>query len=349
MSVPTRVSKPLVLVTGGSGFIAGHVCQLLASVGFQVRTTVRSKSPSKTAHLQDMGVEVIDGIDLLEPNCWDAVLDGCEIVHHCASPFFFTTPGGDPMNGFVKPALQGTRNVLLAAIKANVKRVVLTSSCAAITWGHVNNHPQQESHIWTEDDWQKDNTLENGAYRFSKRVAEQEAWKLVHNTAVELVTICPSFVLGPILSPRADAASIMFMRSMCDGTTEKMAASAFGCVDVRNVADAHVSAMSVDLHQPGLKNNREEARFILSSECSYPHLQIANTLRDAENGMYGQKYAIPTESEGLPLQEVHYSNARARHFLGVNFHPLKTSLVDGVLSLEQHGLLKVKEDDYSNL
>ena len=346
------MSKPLVLVTGGSGYVASHVCRLLASTGlYQVRTTVRTKSPEKTQHLEDLGIEIIDNVELLASDGWDDVTKGCSFVHHCASPFFFAAPGGDPTSGFLTPALEGTKNVVEAAIRSTtVQRIVLTSSCAAVTWGHAANHPEGTAHVWNENDWQEDNTLEFGAYRMSKSEAEKEAWKLVRGTKVELATICPSFVLGPVLSPRADAASIMFMKGMLDGTTKKMTASSFGVVDVRNVADGHVAAMTVDLNQHGLKNDRGEARFILSSECSYPHIDLANVLRTAEEGtLFGDRYPIPTESEGPPSQDVMYSNARARIFLGVEFIPLEKSLVDGAKSLEHFSIVHGSSSGSSSL
>jgi nucleoside-diphosphate-sugar epimerase len=333
-------SKPLVLVTGGSGYVAGHVCRMLASSGlFNVRTTVRSKSPAKTGHLEVLpNIEIMENMDLLDPSCWQSAVHGVTYIHHCASPFFFTAPGGDPEKGFLIPALQGTRNVVQAAIDSStVKRIVLTSSCAAVTWGNAANHPKGLNHIWSEDDWQEDNTLQSGAYRMSKRVAEQEAWKMTNNSEIDLVTICPSFILGPVLSNRVDAASIQFMKSMLDGTMKSMSASAFGCVDVRNVAQAHIAAMNVNLSEEGLKNKFGQSRFILSSECSYPHIEIANTLRNA--GSYGTKYPIPTKSDGKPLQSLIYSNARARKYLGIKFHSLEKSLVDATISMEEHGIL----------
>ena len=89
------------------------------------------------------------------------------------SPFFFRAPEGDG-NNFVKPAVEGTKNVLAAVEKVGtVKRIVLTSSCAAIAWGDSSNHPDAPNVVWTEDDWQTDNTLQKGAYRMSKRLAEE--------------------------------------------------------------------------------------------------------------------------------------------------------------------------------
>ena len=337
------MSKKVVLVTGGSGYIAGHVCKLLATTGlYNVRTTVRTKSPEKTAHLEKLGVEIFEHVDLLDSQSWNNATQGCDYVHHCASPFFFTTPNNDPQAGFVTPALEGTRNVIQAAINAKVQRVILTSSCAAITWANVLNHPKGSTHVWNEDDWQHDNTLQNGPYRLSKSVAEQEAWKLVTKNKqepLELVTMCPSFVLGPVLSPRSDAASIVFQKNMFNGVTKKMTANSFGVVDVRDVAQAHVTAMTVDLNEPGLKNAQGQARFILSSPNSYPHIEIANTIRNAKDGLFGKKYPIPFESEGVPLQNVVYDNERSKHYLGMDFIGLEKSLVDGVESLEEFNIL----------
>ena len=333
-----------VLVTGGSGYIAGHVCKLLASTGlYNVRTTVRTKSPKKISHLEKMNVEIYDNVDLLDPNSWNEAVKDCDFVHHCASPFFFTTPNNDPQAGFVTPALEGTRNVINAAIQAQVKRVILTSSCAAITWAHPTTHPKGSNHIWNENDWQNDNTLESGPYRLSKSVAEQEAWKLVLQNKqeqqdlfpLELTTICPSFVLGPVLSSRSDAASITFQKNMFNGVTKKMTANSFGVVDVRNVAQAHVNAMTIDLETPGLKNIHGQARFILSSENSIPHIDIANAIRHAKQGSYGKKYPIPIESEGEPLQNVVYDNTRSRQFLNINMIGMEKSLIDCVESLEK--------------
>ena len=94
---------------------------------------MRTKSPEKTQHLEDLGIEIIDNVELLASDGWDDVTKGCSFVHHCASPFFFAAPGGDPTSGFLTPALEGTKNVVEAAIRSTtVQRIVLTSSCAAV-------------------------------------------------------------------------------------------------------------------------------------------------------------------------------------------------------------------------
>jgi nucleoside-diphosphate-sugar epimerase len=109
----------------------------------------------------------------------------------------------------------------------------------------------------------------------SKRLAEHAAWQFVaENKCFELATICPSFVLGPVLSPRVDAESVKFMKRLIDGSMLEVGGAAFGVVDVRNVAQAHVGAMTVDLEAPGLRNTHGEARFILSSEVTYPLIEV---------------------------------------------------------------------------
>eukprot|EP00943_MAST-04B_sp_MAST-4B-sp1_P006386 g6386.t1 len=329
------MAKPIVVVTGASGYTAGHVCKLLIeSKRYVVRGTVRSKSPAKTGYLESIGVDIYDGCDLMKPNSFDKALSGAKFVHHMASPFFFQAPGGDGMN-FVTPALEGTKNVLSSVKRSGtVERVVLTSSCAAVTW--ANPTPKGKTYVWSEDDWQTDNTLENGAYRMSKSLAEREAWKLSKELGFELVTICPSFILGPVLNQRADAASVTFMQSLIDGSTDSVSAAAFGVVDVRNVAQAHFNAMDVDLSASGLKNINGEARFVLSSEDSIPREDIAKALRES-SAFKG--WPVPTKSDGPPLQSLLYSNERARKYLNINFINFKDSIVAGCQSLVEHGVV----------
>ena len=169
--------------------------------------------------------------DLFKPGSFDQALHDCDFVAHCASPFQFKDPE-DPQKGFVDPAVNGTLNVLSSALKSKtVKRVVLTSSCAAISWGDPTKHPDGgASHVWSEDDWQTDNTLTNRPYRYSKRLAEEAAWDFVkkHKDCFDLAVINPSFVLGPVLSTRVDAASVKYMKSLLDGSSSKTFPITFG-------------------------------------------------------------------------------------------------------------------------
>ena len=236
---------------------------------------------------------------------------------------------------FVRPALEGTKNVLLSAKQSGtVERVVLTSSCAAVTWADPT--PKGKHYLWSEDDWQTDNTLERGPYRMSKSLAEREAWKLSKQFGFDLVSICPSFILGPVLNERADAASVSFMRSLIDGSTDSVSAAAFGVVDVRNVAQAHVNAMTVDLNLPGLKNRSGEARFVLSSQESISREEIAKVLH---NSTEFNDWPVPTKADGPPLQSLLYSNERARKFLHIDFIGYKESIVLGCQSLVKHGIV----------
>jgi nucleoside-diphosphate-sugar epimerase len=307
-----------VLVTGASGYIAGHVCKQLVDAGFRVIGTVRSKSKAKTDHLERMGVEVV-AADLLTEQSFDAAMDGCKYVQHCASPFFFTTPGGDPQN-FIKPAVDGTLNVLDSARANGVERVVLTSSCAAVSWADAKSHPEGESHVWNEDDWQMDNTNENGPYRLSKRLAEAAAWDFVqqkHPNNLELVTILPSFVLGPPPSARADAASVQFMQALLDGSMRQTGPSSFGVVDVRDVALAHINAMTKEGMTPNMYG---QFRYIVSSEKSFPQQDLADML--TSSGEFAA-YRIPTSASEPPSQNLVYSNSKAREELAIDFLPVE--------------------------
>lgn len=339
--------KPLACVTGGSGFIAGHVCRLLKDAGYRVRATVRSREPAKTGYIEAMGVDLVGGCDLMVPGSFDAALEGCEYVHHIATPFSFVDPAKplDPMKEFVEPAVQGTQNVLLAAQMAGtVKRVVLTSSCAAITWG--NPTAKGESYVWTESDWQLDNTVENGPYRYAKRKAEEIAWHFVkaEQPGFDMAVVNPAFVIGPVLSPRADAQSIRFLKSLLDGSKDEVGADAFGVVDVRDVAQAHVNAMTASLTiDSGAFNSNNEARFILSSERTYSMLELATMLHGSPDLRH--HYRIPTSAVGPQKQNLTYSNKRARHVLGISFRDPRQSMLEGAQSLIKFGIIAPPKSD----
>ena len=337
----------IVCVSGGSGFVAGHVCkQLIESKKFkEVRATTRTRSREKVGFLEDMGVKVYAGCDLMKPGSFDEAIRGCDYVHHCASPFT-TSNVDDPERTFIRPAVDGTLNVLRSAAKSEtVKRVVLTSSCAAVTWGRASKHPDGgSSHVWTEDDWQTDNSLTFGPYRHSKSLAEKAAWDFTRKHAsFELVVICPSFVLGPVLNSRSDASSIKYMISLLNGRSGTTNPITYGTVDVRDVAKAHVAAMYVDLRTHGVLNRFGQARFILSSQVG--PLDVAKYLKSD----FSSRFSIPTTKVSSKVRGIRYDNRRARQFLNIRFRDVEEQICDGARSLISFGLVREHQGRSSRL
>mmetsp|Transcript_8746 Transcript_8746/g.11763 ORF Transcript_8746/g.11763 Transcript_8746/m.11763 type:complete len:333 (-) Transcript_8746:101-1099(-) len=330
-------SKGLVVVTGGSGFVASWVCKLLLDRGFQVRATTRTKSAEKTGWLEAMGIEVVDGCDLLKEGSFDQAMKGAEYLHHCASPFYMKVPPGSDGTYFTEPAQKGTRNVLESAKKAGtIKRVVVTSSCAAVTWDNRDSHPQGSQHRWCEDDWQLDATIEKSAYRLSKRLAEEEAWKF--KDTFSIATICPAFILGPVLSSRADAQSVMFMKCLIDGSRPEIRPISLGAVDVRDVAEAHVQAQIRD--DLGPPNSQGQHRFVLSNEDGQMMSYFAGLARGMDEF---KNYEFPEKVEDEPqANPVYYSNEKARQYLGIKFRSYEEMVREGLSSLIQHEIVQKK-------
>lgn len=312
-----------VCVTGASGYIAGVLIDLLLkseSPKYSVSGTVRSLSnKDKTEHLEKSypGIHLFEA-DLLADGSFDSAFEGCDVVFHTASPFQLQVE--DPQRDLVDPAVKGTRNVLTAAAKAGVRKVVLTSSCAAV----VATGQVTATRVFTEDDWNLESSLDNAPYRFSKTMAEKEAWKLSKELGFELAVINPAFVLGPPVSTRTDGTSIGTVKWLLDGGAKEGAMPmVLGCVDVRDVGLAHIRAAQ-----------REEAtgkRFILSSERSYPQLEMAAALKKALEKIGGAEKLIanlPTTQKGdAPLPAL-YTHSRAETVLGIEFTPLEKTLED---------------------
>ena len=234
-----------VLVTGGSGFIGGYCILQLLSEGHTVRTTVRSltREPEVRATLQKAGAENLHRLsffaaDLANDSGWVEAVTGCDYVLHVASPF----PHGVPKHEdeLIVPARDGALRVLRAARDADVKRVVMTSSFAAIGYGH----PQRTA-PFTEADWTDPTQGEMTAYVKSKAIAERAAWDFMarEGGSLELAVINPVAVLGPLLSPDM-AASIQLVTRLMDGSMPGCPQISFGVVDVRDVADIHLRAMT---------------------------------------------------------------------------------------------------------
>ncbi|MGA7244476.1 MAG: aldehyde reductase [Terracidiphilus sp.] len=256
-----------VLVTGGSGFIASHTILQLLRAGRQVRTTVRSLSregdvramlkvggspPHERGPVRgDSDSEPGERLtfvtaDLMSDGGWPAAVSGCEYVLHIASPFPASVPKDE--NELIVPARDGALRVLRAARDAGVKRVVMTSSFAAVGYGQA-----QQDVAFTEKDWTNPNGADVMPYTKSKTLAERAAWDFIarEGAGLELAVVNPVGVFGPVLGPDY-ATSILLVQRMLDGALPGLPRMCFGVVDVRDVADLHLRAMT----NPAAKEQR---------------------------------------------------------------------------------------------
>jgi nucleoside-diphosphate-sugar epimerase len=233
-----------VLVTGGSGFVASYTILQLLAAGHDVRTTVRSakRQDDVRALLAAGGARDADRVTFTVANLesddgWNEAVAGCEYVLHVASPFPATVPKDE--NELIVPAREGALRVLRAAREAGVKRVVMTSSFAAVGYGH----PAQQA-PFDETTWTNLHGKDVSAYVKSKTIAERAAWDFVGTQGgIELATVNPVGIFGPLLG-RDYATSILLVQRLMDGAMPGCPRLWFGAVDVRDVADLHVRAMT---------------------------------------------------------------------------------------------------------
>jgi dihydroflavonol-4-reductase len=234
-----------VLVTGGSGFIGVHTILQLLAAGYQVRTTVRKpeRSQDVLAMLRQGGAPSVGELaffttDLESDAGWREAVEGCDYVLHVASPLPSQVPRNE--NDLIAPAREGTLRVLHAARDAAVKRVVVTSSFAAVGYGH-----QPQSKPFNESDWTNVNGADVQPYVKSKTLAERAAWDFIarEGGCLELSVINPVAVFGPVLG--ADySSSVAIIKMLMDGAMPATPEIYFGLVDVRDVADLHLRAMT---------------------------------------------------------------------------------------------------------
>jgi nucleoside-diphosphate-sugar epimerase len=242
-----------VLVTGGSGFIGSHCILQLLAAGHQVRTTVRNlkREGDVRALLKEGGAEPGDRLtfaaaDLEKDAGWPQAVAGCDYVLHVASPFPASVPKEE--NELIVPAREGALRVLRASRDAGVKRVVLTSSFAAIGYGQK---PQNAP--FNETNWTDPNGDDVRPYVKSKTLAERAAWDFIAKEGgkLELSVINPVGVFGPVLGPDYST-SILIVQRLMDGAVPGCPKLSFGIVDVRDVADLHLRAMT----HPAAKGER---------------------------------------------------------------------------------------------
>jgi len=273
-----------VLVTGGSGFIGSQAILQLLAAGHLVRTTVRSlkREGDVRAMLKEGGAESCDRLsfvvaDLESDDGWPQAVAGCEYVLHIASPFPATLPQHE--DELIVPAREGALRVLRAARDAGVKRVVLTSSFAAIGYGQkVQTAPFDENN-WTDpagEDVQP--------YAKSKTLAERAAWDFIAREGgnLELSVVNPVGVFGPVLGPDYST-SILLVQRLMDGAMPGCPQLSFGAVDVRDVADLHIRAMT----HPAAKGERFLA-------VAGDFLSIRDIARILKNRMGASAKRVPT-------------------------------------------------------
>jgi len=261
-----------VLVTGGSGFIGSHCVLQLLAAGHRVRTTVRnlSREAGVRALLKQGGVETGDRLafaaaDLEKDAGWTEAVGGCDYVLHVASPFPPTLPTHE--DELIVPAREGALRVLRASRDAGVKRVVLTSSFAAIGYGQ----PPQDT-PFDETSWTDPAASDVQPYVKSKTLAERAAWAFIgrEGGSLELSVINPVGVFGPVLGPDFST-SILLIRRLMDGAMPGCPNMTFGVVDVRDVADLHLRAMT----EPAAAGER----FLAASGDFMSIVQMARVLK----------------------------------------------------------------------
>jgi nucleoside-diphosphate-sugar epimerase len=334
-----------VLVTGGSGYIGGWCVIGLLQQGYQVRATVRDLARegavrAALAKAVDAGDRLsFHAAELTSDAGWDAATDGCDYVLHVASPLGVAEPKNP--DELIVPARDGARRAVGAAIKAGVKRVVLTSSVAATSHAGGGDTLSDES-VWTD--------LSKGkvsAYSQSKTLAERAAWDLIAATGgpTTLATVNPALVLGPVLSPDYSG-SVQVIERLLSGRVPGLPRIGFNIVDARDVADLHIRAMTAP--------EAAGQRFIAAGEFAWM-ADLASLLR-ARLGeaaakvptrkvpdlvlrlasLFDKELGAVTPNLGLKHD---FSSAKAQSVLGWRPRPLEETVLDCARSLIAAGLV----------
>lgn len=300
------MNNQTVLVTGGTGFLGVNIILELLKKGFTVRTTLRTLSRKNEIldALTAGGISTFDQLsfyeaDLLSDNGWDEAAQGCDYVLHVASPFVAEQPKDE--NELIIPAKEGTLRALRAAKKAGVKRVVLTSSFAAIGYSI-----DPRNHVFTELDWTDENAPVQ-AYIKSKTIAEKAAWQFMEDeaAAMELTVINPVGIFGPILGGISSASLDTVVKGIVEGHIKENAPFTFGAVDVRDAADIHIKAM---LHPEAAGQ-----RFLATSEGAMSFYDVAELIKKERPKLAGKIATM----QPTPVEEyTQMSNKKAVETLG---------------------------------
>jgi dihydroflavonol-4-reductase len=335
----TQRAPQTVLVTGGTGFVAGWCIVELLQRGYAVRTTVRSLSKEQLVRDVVAAAGANDrlltccAVDLTNDEGWDEAVAGCAYVLHVASPL----GGGDSrdVNALVAPARDGTLRVLRAATSAGVKRVVMTSAAAAA------RPPQGSDRVSDETVWADPSDPQFDPYRRSKILAERAAWDFMagHAGSTTFSTILPGAVFGPVLT-KENPGSVQVIQRLLDGRPPGVPRIGFYIVDVRDLADLHIRAM--------VSPEAAGQRFIATGDFMWMK-DIARTLRSA---LGADASKVPTR--GLPDFLVRFlalfipglkmltpvlglrlcqTSEKARRVLGFSPRPSATTVVDCARSL----------------
>ena len=320
-----------VLVTGGTGFLAGWTIRKLLEQGHTVRTTVRSSAKS-TVIVDMLAAEGVDTsnvsfavADLGSSEGWPEAATGIDYVLHLASPL-----GGENHNDpkLIPTAKAGVINVFNAAIDAGVKKIVMTSSAAAVFPGRADMHRTIDETFWTDID---DKLVTN--YMRSKVVAERTAWDIIGKQAgTKLVTILPGAIFGPFMNGRRSSTELLFTSILRGAPSLK---ATYQAVDARDLADLHILAM--------LDDRADGERFIAQpGEITMP--QMARLLKD-RLGEQGRKISTMTIPDfvikvgarfisamavmnTLIGMEHHYDTSKAQRLLGWDPRPIEDTVID---------------------
>ncbi|UAJ10834.1 NAD-dependent epimerase/dehydratase family protein [Glacieibacterium megasporae] len=338
------MSKGKVLVTGASGYIAGYVVKALIADGWSVSGTIRSlaKADAVRASLGLTADQLpLTAADLTSDAGWAEATAGCDFVQHIASPLPTGVVKTD--DDLIVPARDGALRLLRAAKTAGVKRVVMTSSVAAMYYGMTGQHQ-----TYTEADWSNLTSPATGAYAKSKTIAERAArdWIAAEGGGMEYCTINPALVLGPVLG-NDFSGSLLVITKMLNGELPGLPAISFGICDVRDIAAAHLSAMTT----PGI----DGGRFL----CSGEYLSMADVAAILKSRLADKAKRVPTmklpnflvrvsalfdAQVKLVLPELGRTRvgdaSHARAVIGWNPRPVAETIVDTARSLIAAGLVK---------
>ncbi|XP_073102268.1 cinnamoyl-CoA reductase 1-like [Elaeis guineensis] len=314
--------KRRVCVTGAGGFIASWLVKALLNKGFMVHGTVRDPSDEKNAHLKKLenaseNLQLFKA-DLLDYNAVASAIAGCEGVFHVASPVPpIKVP--NPEVEVIAPAVTGTLNVLKACCEAKVKRVVVVSSVAAVAM--IPNWPKdkvKDESCWSDKEYCR--TTENW-YCLSKTLAESEALEYAEKHGLDVVTVCPCYVLGPLLQPTVNSSSL-FLINLLKGVHESVENKRWSFVDVRDVVDALLLAY---------EKPEASGRYICAS-----HRVKIRDLVDMLKSMY-PNYNYPKTF--VEVDEGSLLSSEKLKMLGWECRRLEESLKDSVECYRDAGLL----------